>query len=63
MRIPAPRGARCDTRVRRATLACYNQTDGVGGPVGVHEIDMFIKKLQLDKAILADEGKEDDDAL
>jgi hypothetical protein len=30
----------------------------VNGPIGEREIDMLIKKLQLDKAILADEPKE-----
>lgn len=34
----------------------------VNGPVGVREIDMLIKKLQLDKAILADDSEEDDPA-
>ena len=28
----------------------------VSGPIGVREIEMLIKKLQLDKEILADEG-------
>jgi hypothetical protein len=31
----------------------------VNGPVGVREIERLIRKLELDKEILADEGEED----
>jgi hypothetical protein len=31
----------------------------VSGPIGVKEIEMLIKKLQIDKEILADEGSEE----